>query len=49
VYDFSDCITSSHDLMSATRFALMMLRYATTEAQKRDFGRRIDMSRWAIV
>jgi hypothetical protein len=35
--------------MSATRYALMMLRHAGTDAQKRDFRRRIDMPRWAIV
>ena len=35
-------VKEGDDLMSATRYAVMMLRYARTETQYRDFHRALD-------
>jgi hypothetical protein len=35
-------VKEGDDLMAATRYALMMLRYARTETQRRNFHREIE-------
>ena len=38
-------VNEGDDLMSATRYALTMLRYARMDAQKRNFNRNLELSR----
>ena len=40
-------VKEGDDLMAATRYALMMLRFARTEKQRRDFHREIVYPDWA--
>jgi hypothetical protein len=42
-------VKQGDDLMAATRYALMMLRHARTEAVRTAFRRRIEMPSWGVA
>jgi phage terminase large subunit-like protein len=42
-------VKESDDLMAATRYALMMLRHARTDSDKRNFNRRLEMPRVVVA